>query len=75
MTDSCIGTGVIAQVGIWILAAIVWSAVFSHDLMLFSAHPVSPEHLAVGRSILTEHLASQLCTNTTAALPSAPSSD
>jgi hypothetical protein len=36
----CTGTGVVAQAGVWILAAIVWGAVFSHDLILFSAHPV-----------------------------------
>lgn len=36
------GTGVVAQAGAWIIAAIVWGAVFSNDLMLFSAHPVSP---------------------------------
>ena len=57
-----IGTGVVAQVGVWIvsdhrsrptalqedwldtehpqLVAIVWGSVFSHDLILFSAHPV-----------------------------------
>jgi len=35
-----IGTGVVAQAGVWILAAIVWGAVFSHDLILFSAHPL-----------------------------------
>ena len=34
------GTGVVAQAGAWILAAIVWGAVFSNDLILFSAHPV-----------------------------------
>lgn len=36
------GTGVVAQAGAWILAAIVWGSVFSHDLILFSVHPVSP---------------------------------
>ncbi|KAK5115467.1 hypothetical protein LTR62_001126 [Meristemomyces frigidus] len=35
-----IGTGVVAQAGIWILAAIVWGSVFSNDLSLFSAHPL-----------------------------------
>nr|XP_023927812.1 uncharacterized protein LOC112039189 [Quercus suber] len=35
-----LGTAVIAQAGAWILAAIVWGSVFSHDLMLFSAHPL-----------------------------------
>ncbi|KAF2807870.1 uncharacterized protein BDZ99DRAFT_464772 [Mytilinidion resinicola] len=35
-----IGTGVVAQAGIWILAAIVWGAIFSHDLIFFSAHPL-----------------------------------
>ncbi|KAK4982832.1 hypothetical protein LTR66_009078 [Elasticomyces elasticus] len=44
-----IGTAVIAQAGAWILAAIVWGSVFSHPLMLFSAHPVGgiyPSHLS-----------------------------
>lgn len=35
------GTGVVAQFGVWIFAAIIWGAVFSHNLILFSAHPVS----------------------------------
>ncbi|KAK3111740.1 hypothetical protein LTR53_012692 [Teratosphaeriaceae sp. CCFEE 6253] len=35
-----IGTGVVAQAGAWILAAIVWGSVFSNDLSLFSAHPL-----------------------------------
>jgi len=35
-----IGTGPIAQAGIWILAAIVWGAIFSHKLIFFSAHPL-----------------------------------
>lgn len=35
-----IGTGVVAQAGAWILTAIVWGSVFSHDLILFSAHPL-----------------------------------
>ncbi|MCJ1371842.1 hypothetical protein MMC20_003062 [Loxospora ochrophaea] len=35
-----LGTAVVAQAGTWILAAIVWAAVFSNDLMLFSAHPL-----------------------------------
>jgi len=35
-----IGTGVVAQAGIWILAAIVWGAIFSHQLIFFSAHPL-----------------------------------
>jgi hypothetical protein len=35
-----IGTGIVAQAGVWILAAIVWGSVFSNDLILFSAHPL-----------------------------------
>ncbi|KAF1985849.1 hypothetical protein K402DRAFT_421773 [Aulographum hederae CBS 113979] len=35
-----IGTGVVAQAGIWVLAAIVWGAMFSHKIMLFTAHPL-----------------------------------
>ncbi|CAN9416023.1 unnamed protein product [Alternaria alternata] len=35
-----IGTAPIAQAGIWILAAIVWGAIFSNKLIFFSAHPL-----------------------------------
>ncbi|KAA6414588.1 MAG: cytochrome b561 [Lasallia pustulata] len=35
-----IGTAVLAQAGIWILAATVWASVFIHPLILFSAHPL-----------------------------------
>ncbi|OQO11503.1 hypothetical protein B0A48_03230 [Cryoendolithus antarcticus] len=35
-----LGTGVVAQAGVWILTAIVWGAVFSSPLSLFSAHPL-----------------------------------
>merc|ERR1712227_540819 len=35
-----IGTGAIAQAGSWILVAIVWGAVFSNPVILFSAHPL-----------------------------------
>ncbi|KAI9801464.1 MAG: hypothetical protein M1833_002696 [Piccolia ochrophora] len=35
-----LGTAVIAQAGVWILAAIVWASVFMNDLMLFSVHPL-----------------------------------
>lgn len=35
-----IGTAPVAQAGIWILAAIVWGAIFSQKLIFFSAHPL-----------------------------------
>ncbi|KAI9812352.1 MAG: hypothetical protein M1832_000440 [Thelocarpon impressellum] len=35
-----IGTGVVAQAGIWILVALVWAGVFLHPLIVFSAHPL-----------------------------------
>ncbi|KAF2233770.1 hypothetical protein EV356DRAFT_503310 [Viridothelium virens] len=35
-----IGTATVAQAGIWVLTAIIWGAVFSHDLIFFSAHPL-----------------------------------
>ncbi|KAF2088692.1 hypothetical protein K490DRAFT_64731 [Saccharata proteae CBS 121410] len=35
-----LGTGIIAQAGIWILAGIVWGSILSMDLILFSAHPL-----------------------------------
>lgn len=34
------GTAMIAQAGIWILAALVWSAVFEASFSFFSYHPV-----------------------------------
>ncbi|EOA84614.1 hypothetical protein ACJQWK_06588 [Exserohilum turcicum] len=35
-----IGTAPIGQAGIWILAAIVWGAIFSNKLIFFSGHPL-----------------------------------
>ncbi|KAJ4347158.1 uncharacterized protein N0V89_011096 [Didymosphaeria variabile] len=35
-----LGTAPLAQAGIWILAAIIWGAILSHDLIFFSAHPL-----------------------------------
>ncbi|KAF2445331.1 hypothetical protein P171DRAFT_472130 [Karstenula rhodostoma CBS 690.94] len=35
-----LGTAPIAQAGIFILAAIIWGAILSHDLIFFSAHPL-----------------------------------
>ncbi|ETN44120.1 uncharacterized protein HMPREF1541_10670 [Cyphellophora europaea CBS 101466] len=34
------GTAILAQVGVWILAAIIWAAIFEHGVMFFSAHPL-----------------------------------
>lgn len=34
------GSAIVAQAGIWILAALVWSAIFSNNLIFFSAHPL-----------------------------------
>lgn len=34
------GTATIAQAGTWILAALVWAAVFEADFSFFSYHPV-----------------------------------
>jgi len=34
------GTAVVAQAGVWVLVAIIWSGIFSHDLILFSPHPL-----------------------------------
>ncbi|KAL1969586.1 hypothetical protein VTN77DRAFT_8139 [Rasamsonia byssochlamydoides] len=34
------GAASIAQAGVWVLAAVVWTAVFSHDLIFFSPHPL-----------------------------------
>jgi hypothetical protein len=57
------GTGVVAQAGAWILAAIVWGSVFSHDLILFSAHPVwtsNPKHSALVSQLTYVLTATQL---------------
>ncbi|KAJ4303473.1 hypothetical protein N0V90_002368 [Kalmusia sp. IMI 367209] len=35
-----LGTAPLAQAGIWILAAIVWGAIFNKQLIFFSAHPL-----------------------------------
>ncbi|KAI9684723.1 MAG: hypothetical protein M1829_000098 [Trizodia sp. TS-e1964] len=35
-----LGTAIIAQIGIWILTAIIWISLFRQDLTLFSAHPL-----------------------------------
>ncbi|PGG96213.1 hypothetical protein AJ79_09682 [Helicocarpus griseus UAMH5409] len=40
VTNLFTGTATIAQAGIWILAALVWNAIFTHDLTFFSAHPL-----------------------------------
>ncbi|EEH20226.1 hypothetical protein PABG_02485 [Paracoccidioides brasiliensis Pb03] len=40
VTNLITGTATIAQAGIWILAALVWNAIFSHDLIFFSPHPL-----------------------------------
>ncbi|KAK2768170.1 hypothetical protein FQN54_000022 [Arachnomyces sp. PD_36] len=34
------GTASVAQAGVWILAALTWSGIFSHDLNFFSPHPL-----------------------------------
>ncbi|EER42212.1 conserved hypothetical protein [Histoplasma capsulatum H143] len=41
VTNLFTGTATIAQAGIWILAALVWNGIFSHELIFFSPHPVS----------------------------------
>lgn len=32
---------ILAQAGTWILAALIWAAVFEHNVIFFSVHPVS----------------------------------
>jgi hypothetical protein len=40
--NSYIGTAILAQGGIWILAALVWASVFmASEFVFFSYHPVS----------------------------------
>lgn len=36
-----LGTAMLAQAGIWILAALVWSSVFMNKIILFSFHPLA----------------------------------
>lgn len=38
--DRDLGTAAVAQAGTWILAALVWAAVFEADFSFFSYHPV-----------------------------------
>ncbi|EEQ84264.1 cytochrome b561 [Blastomyces dermatitidis ER-3] len=40
VTNLVTGSATIAQAGIWILAALVWNGVFSHELIFFSPHPL-----------------------------------
>ncbi|EEH08641.1 conserved hypothetical protein [Histoplasma capsulatum G186AR] len=40
VTNLFTGTATIAQAGIWILAALVWNGIFSHELIFFSPHPL-----------------------------------
>jgi general stress protein CsbA len=45
------GTAIIAQLGVWILAVIVWASVFTHQVIFFSAHPLLN---SVGVLLLTQ---------------------
>jgi hypothetical protein len=47
------GTGAVAQAGSWILVAIVWGAVFSNPVILFSAHPVRLVGPSTQKTMLT----------------------
>ncbi|RAL06676.1 cytochrome b561 domain-containing protein [Aspergillus homomorphus CBS 101889] len=38
--QSSLGTALAAQVGIWLIAILVWTGIFSHPLIFFSAHPL-----------------------------------
>ncbi|KAG5301499.1 cytochrome b561 [Histoplasma ohiense] len=40
VTNLFTGSATIAQAGIWILAALVWNGIFSHELIFFSPHPL-----------------------------------
>jgi predicted small integral membrane protein len=35
------GTGIIAQIGIWLLVILIWASVFTKPLILFSGHPLA----------------------------------
>ncbi|KAF9893088.1 Serine--tRNA ligase, mitochondrial [Aspergillus nanangensis] len=34
------GTAIVAQFGLWMLIILIWSGIFNHPLILFSAHPL-----------------------------------
>jgi hypothetical protein len=73
MSNSSAGTAPIAQAGIWILAAIVWGAIFSKKLIFFSAHPVSclfnPPYLEEGRLTMTSSFSILLASSSPSKLP------
>ncbi|KAI9856739.1 MAG: hypothetical protein M1813_008776 [Trichoglossum hirsutum] len=48
-----IGTAVLAQAGIWVLVAVIWTGIFTHDLITFSAHPLLN---AAGILLLTQSI-------------------
>ncbi|KAH6606668.1 cytochrome b-561 [Trichoderma cornu-damae] len=41
LNNLVIGTGIIAQIGIWLLVVLVWASVFTKPLILFSGHPLA----------------------------------
>ncbi|KAK2812759.1 hypothetical protein FQN50_001088 [Emmonsiellopsis sp. PD_5] len=52
-TNLVTGTATVAQAGIWILAALVWNGIFSHELIFFSPHPVSISSSTISTAKLT----------------------
>ena len=46
------GTAGLAQAGVWVLTVYVWVCVLGTDVILFSAHPVSPPLSCQRRNLL-----------------------
>ncbi|KAF3075134.1 hypothetical protein TsFJ059_003283 [Trichoderma semiorbis] len=41
LNNLVLGTGIIAQIGIWLLVVLLWASVFTKPLILFSGHPLA----------------------------------
>ncbi|KAL6864218.1 eukaryotic cytochrome b561 domain-containing protein [Trichoderma novae-zelandiae] len=41
LSNLVLGTGIVAQIGIWLLAVLIWASVLTKPLILFSGHPLA----------------------------------
>ncbi|KAL6908382.1 eukaryotic cytochrome b561 domain-containing protein [Trichoderma evansii] len=55
LNNLVLGTGIIAQIGIWLLIVLIWASVFTKPLILFSGHPLAQSFavLVLVQSILS----------------------
>ncbi|GFP52601.1 hypothetical protein ACSS6W_003315 [Trichoderma asperelloides] len=55
LNNLVLGTGIIAQIGIWLLVVLIWASVFTKPLILFSGHPLAQSFavLVLVQSILS----------------------